>query len=98
MAGNNTVLTPAEIESYAQRHRTTSTSVTSQLTTVSGEINALAGSNKGAMINKLISVHQDWDASMKKVVANLDEMASTLSKAGKTLQAQDDTNAGNTSV
>ncbi|MDX8056147.1 WXG100 family type VII secretion target [Lentzea sp. BCCO 10_0798] len=98
MAGNNTTLTPAEIESCAQRHRTTSSSVTSQLTTVSGQISALSGSNKGAMINKLITVHQDWDSSMKKVVTNLDEMASTLSKAGRTLQTQDETNAGNTSV
>jgi hypothetical protein len=42
------------------------------------------------MIQKLITVHQEWDTKTSEIVSNLNQMATTLNRAADTLQQQDE--------
>jgi WXG100 family type VII secretion target len=93
MAGN-TKLTPDEVRSIAQKHKALADEVTGDQRNVSTTVSNLTATNKGQMMTKLISVHQDWDKAMSDVVSNLTTMASTLSSAASDLQSHDESNAG----
>lgn len=93
-AGNETKLTPSQVREIARKHRTVADGIRTQLTSVNTEVQTTASQNKGAMVNRLVAVHEQWDASSRKIVLNLEDMATTLDGAATGLESQDSTNAG----
>lgn len=87
---SQTKLTPQQVIEIANKHQQQAEQVTSEQTRLRSQISTLTSINSGAMINKLITVHQEWDTKTTQIVTNLNEMATTLNRAANTLQQQDE--------
>ncbi|MFC3895275.1 WXG100 family type VII secretion target [Lentzea rhizosphaerae] len=87
---SKTRLTPQQVIEIANKHSQEAERITSEQRTLQNNINTLTSINSGAMIQKLITVHQEWDAKTKEIVSTLNEMATTLSRAANTLQSTDE--------
>ena len=93
MAGNNTKLTPAEVQAVAKKHRNCADDITSQQRTLAGHISTLTSVNSGRMMQKLTEVHHEWDRLTKDIVTNLTTMATTLDSVAQNLQSEDEAGA-----
>jgi uncharacterized protein YukE len=91
MAGN-TEFNTAELTSTANKHTTAAGDINSDRTRLAGQIAELITASPNSMMLKLRDLHDEWDAGLKKITDNLNTMATTLSDAGKTLEAQDQDN------
>ncbi|KJK42619.1 hypothetical protein UK23_36275 [Lentzea aerocolonigenes] len=87
---SKTRLTPTQVIEIANKHSQEADRITTEQTTLQNNINTLTSINSGAMIQKLITVHQEWDSKTKEIVSTLNEMAQTLSRAAHTLQTTDE--------
>ena len=87
---SKTRLTPQQVIEIANKHSQEADRITTEQQTLQSNINTLTSINSGAMIQKLITVHQEWDAKTKEIVSTLNEMATTLSRAANTLQSTDE--------
>jgi WXG100 family type VII secretion target len=87
---SQTLLTPEQVRQVANQHKQQAEQITSEQTRLRGNISTLTSVNTGAMINKLITVHEEWDSKTRQIVQNLTEMATTLNNAADRLQAQDE--------
>lgn len=94
MPGSNTTrFTPEQVRSIASNHDKVAAEIEGQQTTLRGNINTMAGANKGAMIDRLVIVHERWDKTTKDIVLNLRDMARTLRSVAEALQQEDQQNA-----
>lgn len=87
---SKTRLTPQQVIEIANKHQQEADRITQEQSTLRSNVATLTSINSGAMIQKLITVHQEWDAKTKEIVSTLNEMATTLNRAAHTLQAQDE--------
>jgi WXG100 family type VII secretion target len=87
---SKTRLTPQQVIEIANKHSQEADRITTEQRTLANNINTLTSINSGAMIQKLITVHQEWDSKTKEIVSTLNEMATTLSRAANTLQSTDE--------
>lgn len=87
---SQTKLTPEQVIEIANKHKQEAEHITSEQTRLRSNISTLTSINSGAMIEKLIVVHQEWDTKTSQIVTNLNEMATTLNNAANTLRSQDE--------
>jgi hypothetical protein len=76
----------------AQKHNQVADNITSQQKTLSANIQNLTTVNQGAMMTKLVSVHDAWDGDTTQIVTSLHDMANTLESVAQQLEAQDQEN------
>ncbi|PWK85546.1 WXG100 family type VII secretion target [Lentzea atacamensis] len=87
---SKTRLTPQQVIEIANKHSQEADRITSEQQQLRSNVATLTSINSGAMIQKLITVHQEWDTKTSEIVTTLGEMATTLNRAANTLQAQDE--------
>jgi WXG100 family type VII secretion target len=97
MAGT-TKLTPEQVRSVAKAHTQLADQITADQKTVSQQVQNAQSANLGAMVNKLVSVHSDWDSKMTDVVGQLTTMAGVLNSTANDLENQDTQNASGVHV
>ena len=85
-----TRLTPTQVIEIANKHTQEAERITSEQSRLRSNIATLTSINSGAMIQKLITVHDEWDSKTNEIVSTLREMATTLSRAANTLQSTDE--------
>lgn len=89
----NTKLTPQDVIEMSKKHTALADEITSQQSKLNGDIQTLTGSNHGALMTKLTTVHGDWNTSTTGIVNNLREMADTLASVAQRLKDEDEQNA-----
>jgi WXG100 family type VII secretion target len=87
---SKTRLTPSQVIEIANKHKQEADRITSEQSQLRSNVATLTSINSGAMIQKLITVHQEWDSKTKEIVSTLEEMATTLNRAANTLQQTDE--------
>jgi WXG100 family type VII secretion target len=87
---SKTRLTPQQVIEIANKHTQEADRITSEQSTLRSNVATLTSINSGAMIQKLITVHEEWDSKTKEIVTTLNEMATTLNRAANTLQSTDE--------
>lgn len=78
--------------SIIQKHQGVQEYIQQQQTQVRSEVENAHSMNAGAMIDSLVSVHDDWDAKMNDINNNLNQMISSMQSTLTKLQAQDSEN------
>lgn len=87
---SKTRLTPQQVIEIANKHSQEADRITTEQQQLANNVATLTSINSGAMIQKLITVHQEWDSKTKEIVSTLNEMATTLNRAANTLQTTDE--------
>jgi seryl-tRNA synthetase len=91
------VATPTQIDheafnSIIQKHQGVQEYIQQQQAQVASEVDNARAQNSGAMIDSLVSVHEDWDAKMKDINNNLNQMIHSMQTTLNRLQSQDSEN------
>ncbi|MFD2420685.1 hypothetical protein [Amycolatopsis pigmentata] len=75
-----------------QKHADVQSYIQQQQAQIRSEVEQAQAQNSGAMINSLVSVHDDWDAKMNDINNNLNQMIDAMKTTLSKLQAQDSQN------
>ncbi len=78
-----------DIQDNAKRHTETASALRDANTKVQNEVDGLTAINKGDLFVKLDELQNEWSASVLKVIADLENMASYLNEVANKIQQQD---------
>lgn len=87
---NKTKLTPQQVIEIANKHQQEADRISTEQKQLANNVSTLTSINSGAMIQKLITVHQEWDNKTREIVTTLNEMATTLNRAADRLRTTDE--------
>jgi predicted RNA-binding protein YlqC (UPF0109 family) len=74
------------------KHQEVQDYISQQRTAISNEVEGAKAQNSGSMINSLVTVHNDWDDDMGKIITNIGSMIDAMQKTASALAAQDASN------
>lgn len=80
-------------QAIIQKHSDVQEYIQRQQQQIRSEVEQAQAQNSGAMINSLVSVHDEWDAKMNDVNKNLTNMIEAMKTTLQHLQQQDSQNA-----
>lgn len=88
----STQIDQGTFNSVIQKHQGVQEYIQQQRSQVASEVENAYAQNSGAMINSLVSVHEDWDAKMNDIIQNLEQMIKSLQTTRDRLHTQDSDN------
>ncbi|WP_327006891.1 WXG100 family type VII secretion target [Dactylosporangium sp. NBC_01737] len=83
-----------DIHNNAGRHRDSANAFQEANTKVQNTVDGLTAINKGDLMDKLDALQNEWSANVKKVVNDLNDMASYLDDVANKIQQQDADSGG----
>ena len=83
-----------DIHNNANRHRDSANAFEQANTRVQNTVDGLTAINKGDLLKRLDELQDEWSANVKKVVSDLNDMASYLDDVANKIQQQDADSGG----
>lgn len=83
-----------EIHNNANRHRESANSFRQDNASVQNAVDGLTAINKGDLMDKLDALQNEWSENVRKVITDLEDMASYLDVVGNKIQQQDADSGG----